>query len=592
MKNKKILKKLIALVCATTILAGGMTVLPKDSNVANAADVPAGLEGYTRITPEDFGIVQEKVYTYGSSELWREHAVSSDITSFDNKYFDADISITNYDGINNRIAYMGKWNLFIHVGWNYFRIYSNQTGKLLYEKSMSTLNATAGSYFNIKIATNVNVNSSNTDITLKVWVNNTLVKPLTEVSSTDSVTVTVPTNQVTKTVGAYLEKTGTIKIKPVTPAEPVDPNLPQELLNGNYKRITPSDFSINGEVIRTSGKKYERSSSSYNKTYFEAEIAINNKTTLGTDNIIYGGRYNINIFIDSRNKLMVRSQVQDSSDKNNSQIIFCERDIDKIGIELGEYFNIKIALDVTSPTSTTRTITPQIWVNNEKVSNGNSQTMGKEYVTNIMYMGNGTKIKPPAIECVIQYNDISPYRKNGNVAPTAPDGYIFAGWFTKETCELNEAVSPTTTSGSAYAKFIDKHLLRIQAQIPADTKDEEGATSKLRFVTSIDSLNYNKVGFTITTNANDKTYGGFDNIVYDKLTVTLNGDGTKDTVLGYTPRHLFGSTAVYYKAWIIEGIPSANYDSEFYATPYLETLDGTIVYGTTATKTVRMGLNQ
>lgn len=597
MKNKKILKKLIALVCATTILAGGMTVLPKDSNVANAADVPAGLEGYTRIGLEYFGITTEKEHVYAGTGYTKPYLASKSIEP--QAYFEADIAMTDGAAFNTYIAYLDAnlFQIYVNGSGGTLYVYYPGTGDTIFLPTLSNYGASVGSYFNLKLATNMVDNpddTSKTDVTVYLYINNQKVNP----TSTGKNVITVSdklANGKELIVQQYMNST--IKIRPAAPAEPADSKLPNALADG-YKRVTPDNFKIYEEKVHqfktgdTGYYKQYTGSNKYNttKAYFEAEIAITNGQANNTY-IAYLDYQFIQIYVNTSNNLYIYSY------KGSTNTLY-NVNLNNYGVKYGEYFNLKLATDmVASATANKTDVKIQAWVNNQSIGTAKTFNISTSYADGTelrvqQYKPGTIKIKQPVIECVIEYDDISQYRKNGNVAPTAPDGYIFAGWFTKETCELNEAISPTITSGSAYAKFIDKHLLRIQAQIPADTKDEEGATSKLRFVTSIDSLNYNKVGFTITTNANDKTYGGFDNIVYDKLTVTLNGDGTNDTVLGYTPRRLFGSTAVYYKAWIIEGIPNVNYDSEFYATPYLETLDGTTVYGTTATKTVRMGLSQ
>lgn len=595
MKNKKILKKLIALVCATTILVGGMTVLPAESKAATASE-QLKENGYTKITPENFGIMNEVVHQGSTNRRYQ-----SAFDTLHMKYFEADLSLNMSTYNQSVFCYWGEYLFRFYLVNNTLTVYTSATNTAgVAPGAILQTTVTSGTYFNLKLATSVKTNESNSsdaDISYEIWINDVSKK---------TGTITVASGHVTGpnvkslfvTMGAGSE---TVKIRPSAPKEPADPNLPQELIG--YTRITPANFNITKEIARTHSKGTALYAKEYNgnkkynttKSYFEADIAM--KNCAGNDSYLGFLNYKfIQIYVSSSNVLYVLANAAETT-----PVRVFEVDLKEYDVAYGEYFNLKLATDMkASDTSGKTEVKVHVWINNQLLDGSpktfNASTSNASGTClRVQQSKNRTstiKIKQPSIECVIEYDDISQYRKNGNVAPTAPDGYIFAGWFTKETCELNEAISPTTTSGSAYAKFIDKHLLRIQAQIPADTKDEEGATSKLRFVTSIDSLNYNKVGFTITTNANDKTYGGFDNIVYDKLTVTLNGDGTKDTVLGYTPRHLFGSTAVYYKAWIIEGIPSANYDSEFYATPYLETLDGTIVYGTTATKTVRMGLNQ
>ena len=187
----------------------------------------------------------------------------------------------------------------------------------------------------------------------------------------------------------------------------------------------------------------------------------------------------------------------------------------------------------------------------------------------------------------VHYEDISKYRtENGYKAPEAPAGYIFAGWYKDKACTKENAVRTTETEVAAYAKFVDANLLTVKAQITAGTKADSLSTS-MRFVTSVNDVNYRKVGFIIKIHkaSGVDVRDRVDNVVYKKLTAMVD-----DTTKNYTPQSLFCGTATYFKAWVINNIPQANFDTVFEVTPYWETFDGTIVYGTTANKTVRQGI--
>ena len=49
---------------------------------------------------------------------------------------------------------------------------------------------------------------------------------------------------------------------------------------------------------------------------------------------------------------------------------------------------------------------------------------------------------------------------------------------------------------AAYAKFVDANLMNVKAQITAGTTADSSSTS-IRFVTSVNDLMYQKVGFKI-----------------------------------------------------------------------------------------------
>ena len=105
--------------------------------------------------------------------------------------------------------------------------------------------------------------------------------------------------------------------------------------------------------------------------------------------------------------------------------------------------------------------------------------------------------------------------KENDTVPVS-DGKIFAGWFTDETC----TTAYTEDTGKAYAKFIDEKILTVKAQISSGTTANSEKTS-IRFITSVDSLKYQNVGFKITFNGNtiDKQM--------TKVYTTLNANGKK-----------------------------------------------------------------
>ena len=564
MKNKKILKRMLALLCATTILVGGMSGFVTESNAASVAETLKA-EGYTKIGPEDFGIMHEVVHE-GTTNKWYR----SSLDTFNMKYFEADLllNMTTYN--QSVFSYWEQYLFRFYVVNGNLTVFSSVLGD-----TVATASVTSGTYFNLKFATAVSKNesnSANSDITFSMWINDKHIK---------TNTITVEASRVTGDSAKSLivnigTGTETVKIKPAAPEEPANPNLPAEL--EGYTRITPADYGIQEEVIRTLGKSYTRSNNSYDNTYFEAEIALQKKTSLGSNSIIYMGRYNINIYINTSSRLVIQSQV------SGATTAFCNKPMSDLGISLGEYFNIKFATVVETPESGYKKITPQIWINNTKVSNGESITVTDAYVTDVLYVSANTKIKPPVIDCVIKYDDISVYRKNGNYAPTAPDGYIFAGWYSTSECAKEDAISRDCKSGEAYAKFVDKHLLRIQTQITANTTSDSDSTH-IRFVTSVDSFNYSRVGFTVMFNGKD--YGGSNNKVYETLTA-LDGNTTWD----YTPKQVYGSSAIRFKAWVIRGVTNPYFGDAFTVTPYWETLDGTVVNGATVTKTVNDGITQ
>lgn len=153
------------------------------------------------------------------------------------------------------------------------------------------------------------------------------------------------------------------------------------------------------------------------------------------------------------------------------------------------------------------------------------------------------------------------------------DGYVFAGWFTDKDC--TKALEGT---GSAYAKYVDKAVLTVKAQIKNGAATAE--TTSMRFVTTVDSLNYKSVGFVI--NKVDKTF----KTVYSNLYVV--GDYS---VMTKTPAEVSNtSVSAYFAAFTVNNIPKDKYSAEFKVTPYWITLDGTRVSADTVVKTVSQGI--
>ena len=158
--------------------------------------------------------------------------------------------------------------------------------------------------------------------------------------------------------------------------------------------------------------------------------------------------------------------------------------------------------------------------------------------------------------------------KENDTVPVS-DGKIFAGWFTDETC----TTAYTEDTGKAYAKFIDENILTVKAQISSGTTVNSASTS-IRFITSVDSLKYQNVGFKITFNGKtiDKQM--------TKVYTALNANGKK-----ISP-NVFSEDSNYMEAYTLNNIPQSAFGKEFTVTPYYTTQDGTIVEGKTNTFTI------
>ena len=154
-----------------------------------------------------------------------------------------------------------------------------------------------------------------------------------------------------------------------------------------------------------------------------------------------------------------------------------------------------------------------------------------------------------------------------------------------------ESALKEATTGTAYARFVDKDLLTVKAQIKASTSDQSNY-SDIRFVTSVDRLEYKRMGFEISYEKDNGSIkeikGGAteNNIVYQKLYVVGANGGEPE---GYTPKEIISANSVYFKAYTITNVPNRAFDRDFKVRAYWVTMDGTKVYGDYVDKSVWMG---
>ena len=151
--------------------------------------------------------------------------------------------------------------------------------------------------------------------------------------------------------------------------------------------------------------------------------------------------------------------------------------------------------------------------------------------------------------------EISDYK---SAVPKALDeahkDWIFAGWYKDESCDIQTAVEVKPEKGELWAKFVPREVLCVKYQVTEHT-DETSNETNLRIISTIDSLSYNEVGFFIE-------YDGMENFEYS----------TKKVFRGDNSNYFFTIT--------ITDIPHSAFDTSIYITPYVKTLDGTYVNGT------------
>lgn len=182
---------------------------------------------------------------------------------------------------------------------------------------------------------------------------------------------------------------------------------------------------------------------------------------------------------------------------------------------------------------------------------------------------------------VVEVSDISSYRGETYSVPDAEPGYVFAGWYQDAAC--TNPIASTTTSGKAYAKFVDEIVLTVKSQISAGIT-ASSATADIRFVTTADTLRYSTIGFEVTANGITNTYGS--NKVYEQLYAV----NSQEVMTEYKPYNEFSKVSTYFKACTISEIANKSFDAEWSVRAYWTTLDGTTVYGETAVRTVAAGI--
>lgn len=181
------------------------------------------------------------------------------------------------------------------------------------------------------------------------------------------------------------------------------------------------------------------------------------------------------------------------------------------------------------------------------------------------------------------------YEKEDTVPTNIPAGYIFGGWYTAENDEDSVVANPEI--GKTYfAKFVPEEVLGIKAQI-SDTllKGETTDKAAIRFVTTVDSLKYKKIGFSIKKGTGEVQDPNVTNVVYESLYTVTNENGTAGEKITTAFPSIFHAESKYFKTYTIRNVPDSAYNTDITVTPYWITVDGTRVEGTKSIKTINLG---
>lgn len=202
---------------------------------------------------------------------------------------------------------------------------------------------------------------------------------------------------------------------------------------------------------------------------------------------------------------------------------------------------------------------------------------------------------------VVEYEDleeVKDYLAGKNTYPTK-EGYLFAGWYTtddildKSDAEvLKYAVrNSVPNEGPVYALFVPASVLDVKAQLSGELLEGLDGNEKgsIRFVTTVNSLLYQKVGFEVSyvnSNGAKKSATSSSNKVYDKLyAVGSTTDEYMENGKEYLPTE-FSASSKYFKACNLKNIPESDFGVPITVKPFWVTLDGSKVYGETVIKSM------
>jgi hypothetical protein len=140
------------------------------------------------------------------------------------------------------------------------------------------------------------------------------------------------------------------------------------------------------------------------------------------------------------------------------------------------------------------------------------------------------------------------------------------------------------TETGAYAKYVDEAVLSLGMQITCTTTADSDETN-LRLVTTVDSDQYQKVGFRIRLGEiaeNEWT---------SRSVTTIQGvSGENDKVKVYDPS-VFSTDSKYFLAFVLTDIPQDYFNTNFTVIPFWITRDGTRVEGGSSSFTISEIIN-
>lgn len=193
----------------------------------------------------------------------------------------------------------------------------------------------------------------------------------------------------------------------------------------------------------------------------------------------------------------------------------------------------------------------------------------------------------------------------GNKQPEEVDGYLFAGWYMDAKCTeaiKNDKQVDEAEGTTFYAKYVPEGILSTKVQISSENLNEGGTdTRNMRFVSSVDELNYRAVGFALKYKENEsETWIKFKTeatVVFSRIKANTITDEYKFSPKVVDTKSEYFITATW-KGADHNGLTNdtsegalTDFNTGYYVRAYWVTMDGVTVYGPVRYVSVNDGLN-
>lgn len=166
----------------------------------------------------------------------------------------------------------------------------------------------------------------------------------------------------------------------------------------------------------------------------------------------------------------------------------------------------------------------------------------------------------------------------GNEAPIQ-EKQLFSGWYIDQNYDKPITSKSQIPAGGAYAKFVDEKVLSVNLQV----KENTNGRFDMRLISSVDTLNYKKIGFDIYYNGKTTPVTYESEFVFERIQASVDG-----VTYNYSPQ-VVDVDSEYFVTVTIKNIHPNNLNKIFYIQPYWKTFDGVKVYGVSRYLTVEQG---